>query len=72
MSNGTTCCALEICCNAAQRRMKVVESLATFTGAEPEYCAKVLDWMEHEGLVFAPTSLAPVIQDIATMARKHP
>ena len=71
MANGTTCCALEICCDAAAKRTKVTAALAQFTGAEPEYCEKVLDWMDHEGLVFAPASFQAVIAEIAVMANKH-
>jgi hypothetical protein len=74
MSNGTTCCALEICCvpGAASTRKKVAASIAEFTGAEADYCAKFLDWMEHEGLVFAPDSFRVVIQELVTMARRTP
>lgn len=71
MPNGTQCCALEVCCNAAQRRLKVIAALVQFTGAEADYCEKFLDWMEHEGLVFAPTSFQTVVNEIATMAKKH-
>lgn len=71
MSNGSQCCALEICCDAALRRSRLTAEIAVFTDAAPEYCAKFIDWMEHEDLVFAPKSFQPVIDDITTIARKH-
>ncbi len=72
MSNGVPpCCPLEICCDAAQRRIKVVASLAEFTHAEPEYCEKFLDWMDEKKLVFAPASFQQVITEIAQMAKAH-
>jgi hypothetical protein len=72
MANGTVCCALEICCNAAARRKKIANKISAATSAEAEYCEKFLDWMEAEGLIFAPASFGPVMQEIAAMARKHP
>ncbi len=71
MSNGTTCCASEVCCDGAAARQKVVAAIAAHTGAEPTYCEGVLDWMAHEGLIFAPESLRPFVQDIVAMAKKH-
>jgi hypothetical protein len=71
MSNGAACCALEICCNAAQKRARLVKVIATFTGYDEEDCGKFLDWMHHEELVFAPASMQAVIHDVATIARKH-
>lgn len=71
MPNGTTCCALEICCNPVTARRKVIDSIEQFTGAEPDYCAKFLDWMDHEGLIFAPTDFRRTMDVIATMAKKH-
>lgn len=71
MANGTTCCAAEICCPPAQARKKVVEALAKYTGVDPLYCERVMDWMEHEGLIFAPKSLRPFVQDVVAMAKKH-
>ncbi len=71
MANGSTCCALEICCPPAQRRTKLVASLAAYTGAEIDYCEKFLDWMDQQGLVFAPVSFQHTIDVIAAMAKKH-
>lgn len=71
MSNGSQCCALEICCDAAAQRAKLPKAIAAFTGADEEYCAKFLDWMAHEDVVFAPKSFAAVIADIAAVAKKH-
>jgi len=71
MSNGGQCCALEVCCDAAQSRTKTTAALVAFTGAEASYCEKFLDWMEMEGLVFAPESFQQVINEIAAMAKKH-
>ncbi len=65
------CCAAEICCNAAAARARAIEEIAKFTGAEPEYCEKMLDWMDHEGLIFAPESLRPFVQDIVAAVKKH-
>lgn len=71
MPNGTSCCALEICCNPVTARRKVADSIELFTGAEPEYCAKFLEWMDHEGLIFAPADFRRTMDTIATMAKKH-
>ena len=72
MSNGSQCCALEICCDAATVRAKLVPVIAAFTGAEAEYCEKFFDWMAHEGLIFAPESFRAVMQDVVAISRKHP
>jgi len=65
------CCALEICCDAASRRVRLTASIARFSGAEPEYCSKFLDWMDKEHLVFAPESFQATINEVVKMAKKH-
>jgi hypothetical protein len=72
MSNGEQCCALEICCSPAQRRLRLTAAISAFTGAEMDYCEKFLDWMAHEDLIFAPKELQPALERIATIARAHP
>ncbi len=76
MSNGAQCCALEICCDPPALREKLPALVADCVGhgrtiAHEEAVRDVLDWMAHEGLVFAPESFRQVIKDIATAARKH-
>lgn len=71
MSNGTTCCASEVCCGGAEARKKVIASLMASTGAEERYCEGFLNWMTNEGLIFAPESLRPFVQEIAEMAKRH-
>lgn len=72
MANGSQCCALEICCPPAERRIKITAALVKFTGADAEYCEKFLDWMDHESLVFAPIAFQSVIDNIVKLARRHP
>ncbi len=73
MSNGAgQCCALEICCNGPERRMKTVQSIAAATGADESYCNGFLDWMESTHLVFAPEEFAATIARIAAIAHAHP
>jgi hypothetical protein len=69
MPNGQQCCALEICCDPPAAREKSIASIAAFAKCEPEYAAKFLDWMDHEGLIFAPPSMRAVMDDVAKMAR---
>lgn len=70
MSNGTTCCAAEICCDASAARARVRSALMA-RGLEPKHCDEVCQFMDHEGLMFAPESLRPFVQDLVAMARKH-
>jgi len=73
MSNGAQCCALEICCPPGEpKRAKLVRSIATFTGAEDAHCSAFLDWMDQNGLTFAPTEFASTIDAIVKVARAHP
>jgi hypothetical protein len=72
VSNGSQCCALEICCPPAERRLKVPMAIAKAIGCTDAEATRFLDWMDHEGLVFAPVSFQPVIDDLARIARTHP
>jgi hypothetical protein len=82
MSNGAQCCALEICCNAAQMVDRLPKAIAKFSrsGAandnDDTYCEKfvaeiLVPWMAHEELVFAPASMRTVIDDIVAIAERH-
>lgn len=72
MSNGEQCCALEICCGGAERRLKTAQALGTAMGGDATIGTKVLDWMDANNLVFAPASFQQVIADVASIARAHP
>jgi hypothetical protein len=80
MSNGAQCCALEICCNAAQMVEKLPRAIAKFSRSSEDnddvYCQKfvteiLLPWMAHEELIFAPASMRAVIDDIVAIADKR-
>lgn len=71
MANGAQCCALEICCPPEMRRSKLITMIAKVTGADPEYCGKFLDWMDHEELIFAPAEFQTTIDAIARIAKKN-
>ncbi len=73
MSNGAQCCALEICCPAGEvKRTKLARSIETFTGAEAAHCFGFLDWMDQNGLTFAPKEFQATIDAIVVIARAHP
>ncbi len=72
MSNGSQCCALEICCPPSERRAKLADAIAKAIGCTVSEADGFLDWMEHNDLVFAPKSFQPVIDDLVAIARKHP
>ena len=64
MSNGVPpCCPLEICCDAPAAKAKVAESMGQ------EFTDKMYTWMAEHGLIFAPKSLRPFVQEIVLMAR---
>jgi hypothetical protein len=69
MSNGEQCCALEICCPPAERRARLGAAIAQFVGIDPAQGEKVLDWMDHEDLAFAPASIRDVFQTVAAHVR---
>lgn len=72
MSNGAACCALEICCPPGEaQRKRVSKMIAAATGGEEAYGLAVLDWMEQEGLTFAPASFRDTIAEIVASVRKH-
>lgn len=71
MSNGAECCAIGVCCPAAERREKLAATMAEKTGADAEQCGKMLDWMEAEGLCFAPAAFQGVMDHIVAVARMH-
>lgn len=71
MSNGPEqCCAIEVCCSAAAARLKVSDALV-FKGMLLRDTQTLHDWMEEKGLMFAPISLRPFIQDIVTKTKAH-
>ncbi len=70
MSNGSQCCAAEVCCDRAAARAKV-RAVLMARGVEAKYCDEFFKFMDEEDLMFAPESLRPFIHDIAAMARKH-
>lgn len=71
MSNGPEqCCALEICCDAAAARAKVTEMLVP-QGIYPQHVKILFDWMDEKGLIFAPVSLRPFVQEIVTKVKAH-
>ncbi len=70
MSNGTTCCAGEICCDGAAARVAVRKALVE-RGSTEEHCDTLFAFMDHEGLMFADESLRPFVQRVAGMAKKH-
>lgn len=76
MANGAQCCALEICCPSGeanrQKRAKLIGEAAGMTGALGLTAGQsVLDWMDREGLTFAPASFKTVIAEIVASTRKH-
>lgn len=72
MSNGEQCCALEICCPpSAAKRARLADAIAAHTGANAAHAVLFLDWMDYEGLIFAPLSARAFIDEIATMAKTH-
>lgn len=73
MANGAQCCALEICCppGEAASRQKRARLLADAVGAtDPAVGHALIDWMEREGLTFAPASFRAVVEEIVTATRK--
>ena len=70
MSNGTTCCAAEICCDPPGARLKVKAALVA-EGLDPATVDTVYAWMDKESLMFAHDSLRPHVQAIAEMAKRH-
>lgn len=76
MSNGGQCCAIEICCDPPALRTKLPGMVAKHAGvdvsdAHAQVLGQLQDFMEAEGIAFAPASVKAVIQDILTAERKH-
>ena len=69
MSNGTACCAAEICCDPPGARAKITATLVA-KGMDAEYCQVLFDWMDEESLMFADTSLRPFLHTVVKMARR--
>lgn len=76
MSNGAQCCAIEVCCDMASLRTKLPvmvakHAKATMTGHHTMVLNQLLDWMEQEGIAFAPASIGPLIQDVLAAERNR-
>lgn len=64
MSNGSQCCALEICCNFAEMLEKLPAAIALHTGMEEGDCLAFLHRMDAAGLTFAPKAFDFVARDM--------
>lgn len=71
-SNGEVCCILGVCCPPAAARAKMVSEFQKVSGYDADGCDKIVAFLE-ERFDFAPKGMIqPLIDHIATMARKHP
>lgn len=76
MSNGGQCCAIEVCCDGAALRTKLPAMVAKHAGvaqtaASDEVLGQLQDFMETEGIAFAPASVKPFIQEVLAAERRH-
>lgn len=60
MANGAQCCAIEVCCDPAAARIKVLNAITQFTQLAPAVGRQFLAWRDANGLIFAPASFAAV------------
>ena len=76
MSNGPQCCAIEVCCDPPAVRAKLPILLAKHAGVNvtPEHVAHanlLLDFMDAEGIAFAPVEVKPLIQAVLVSERQR-
>lgn len=72
MSNGEVCCILGVCCPPAEARAKMVSEFQKVSGYDADGCEKIAAFLE-ERFDFAPKgTIAPLIEKVSDMARKHP
>ncbi len=69
MSNGAECCALQICCPAAEARLALIKKFVE-NGCEPSVAEKCVDYLKAE-FALAPKSFEVVLADIVQMAKHN-
>jgi len=70
MSNGTACCAAEICCDQPGARAAIEKELVA-KGVDPSLCSALWEVMDENNLMFAHNSLRSFIAVTKAMKAAH-